>query len=140
MGTMKNHPNIPHLKISPNGEFTFKGKPLEVKEHNSPGKILQTVTIKSTVRSASKLVLETYAPKPMDGHRYYAAQKHGNKLNVDNLFWYPARILTSKQAQKVWKLKTLQKETLSSIANYFGVCDMTIYRTLKRMKNKTSTL
>lgn len=130
---MKNHPTIPFLKISPAGEFFFKGKPLEIREHPSHGKMLQTVTIKRVVRSAPKLVLETYKPKPTDGIRHYAAQKHGNELNIDNLFWYPARIFSKKQAQKIVRERELHQTPLRSLADKFGVCDMTIHRTLKRM-------
>src|SRR5699024_10054971 len=67
LDTMRNHPTIPNLKISLGGNFTYKDKPLAVREHQSHGKTIQTVTIKSIIRSAPKLVLETYRPKPKDG-------------------------------------------------------------------------
>lgn len=130
---MRNHPNIPHLKISLDGKFTYKGKPLAVRQHKSHGKTMQTVTVNRIVRSAAKLVLETYVKKPKDG-RYYAAQKYGKGLNLGNLYWRPARKLNTKQAQRALKEKELHGATLQSIANGFGVSDMTIHRTIKRVQ------
>lgn len=131
---MRNHPQIPHLKISLGGKFTYKEKPLAVRAHKSHGKTIPTVTIKRTVRSAAKLVLETYVRKPTDGQRHYAAQKYGQGLNLGNLYWRSARKLNTKQAQRVLKEKGLHGGTLQSIANDFGVSGMTIHRTLKRVQ------
>lgn len=130
---MRNHPTITGLKISLDGKFTYNGRPLEVREHKSHGKTLQTITIKRIVRSAPKLVLETYRPKPQDGRRWFASQKFDKGLNIQNLYWRPARILWPKQEKDVvrdWK----ERRNMSSIAKSWGVSDMTIFRTLERNK------
>lgn len=129
---MRNHPTIPDLKVSLDGHFVYRRKPLKVRAHKSHGKTIQTVTIKSVVRSAAKLVLETYVKKPKDGRRYFATTKYGDKLNIGNLRWKADRKLTTVQEQEILKEKFIHNGTLRSIAKKFNVCDMTVYRTLKR--------
>lgn len=151
-GNMKAHPTIPQLRISRDGEtFTYFGKKLKVRTSKGKNHPLQVVTIDRTVRSAAKLILETYKPLRVNGKRKYARYKDGNKRNVhpDNLYWSTNNQenrsykkysesrakLTPKQTELVWHLRK-QNNPLSLIANAFNVSDMTIHRAIKRYEKK----
>ncbi|MGB0869506.1 MAG: hypothetical protein ACPGSD_07900 [Flavobacteriales bacterium] len=138
---LKEHPLIPDLLVSENGELiTWRGKPLIVAVYK---KTVKRVNVIGQTLTVSKLVCETYhGLRPNISYSIKRKDGNPNNYHYTNLFWgphggkgpVPAKLSQKDKQEIIRELKAgvMQKK----IAEKYKVSAMTITRIKKKHINK----